>query len=125
MAGFVHVPWYATGFRGDKLQAALIEITSMAPRYGATGYSIYRGRDDRYRLLQMLEFEDKLDWERYWEGPEFSDFRTICAGWYQIPVLYSWHDRVAFAELPSTTRTTTARSTALAGEGPGDMAASR
>ena len=24
MAGVVHIPWYATGFRGDKLEAALI-----------------------------------------------------------------------------------------------------
>ena len=72
MAGFVHVPWYATGFRGDKLQAALIEITSIAPRYGATGYSVYRSRDDRYKFLQMLEWNDKLDWERYWDGPEIS-----------------------------------------------------
>lgn len=108
MAGFVHVPWYATGFRGDKLQAALIEITSIAPRYGATGYSVYRSRDDRYKFLQMLEWNDKLDWERYWDGPEISDFRVICQGWYQVPVLYSWQDRVAFLELPSADKTTPA-----------------
>jgi hypothetical protein len=123
MPGFIHVPWYATGFRGDRLQTALIEITSIAPRYGATGYSVYRSRDDRYKFLQMLEWDDKLDWERYWDGPEFSDFRVICQGWYQVPVLYSWQDRVAFLELPSKTKTTPATATALAGEGPGDMAA--
>ncbi|MCW3030549.1 MAG: hypothetical protein JWM66_682, partial [Solirubrobacterales bacterium] len=26
MAGVVHVPWYATGFRGDQLEAALADI---------------------------------------------------------------------------------------------------
>ena len=36
MAGVVHIPWYATGFRGDKLEAALAEIAPIALRYGAT-----------------------------------------------------------------------------------------
>ena len=34
--GVVHIPWYATGFRADKLQAKLEEIAAVAPRYGAT-----------------------------------------------------------------------------------------
>jgi hypothetical protein len=102
MAGVLHIPWYATGFRADKLEAALVEISSIAPRYGATGYAVYRARDDRYKFLQMLNFEDKLDFERYWYGPEFNDFRIVCSGWYQIPILYGWHDLVAFDQLSPT-----------------------
>ena len=30
MAGVVHIPWYATVFRGDKLEAALAEIAPLA-----------------------------------------------------------------------------------------------
>ena len=41
----------------------------MALRYGATRYRVYRSRDDRYKFLQMAEFESKVDWERYWYGP--------------------------------------------------------
>jgi hypothetical protein len=99
MAGVLQIPWYATGFRADKLEAALVEISSIAPRYGATGYAVYRARDDRYKFLQMLNFEDKLDFERYWYGPEFNDFRIVCSGWYQIPILYGWHDLVASEQL--------------------------
>ena len=73
MAGVVHIPWYATGFRGDKLEAALAEIAPIALRYGATSYAVYRYRDDRYKFLQIAEFESKGDWERYWDGPEFID----------------------------------------------------
>ena len=58
MSGIVHVPWYATGFRGDQLQAELERVTPLSVRYGATFYAIHRGRDDRYKLLQMLEFEE-------------------------------------------------------------------
>jgi hypothetical protein len=99
MAGVIQIPWYATGFRGDKLEAALVELSAIAPRYGATGYALYRSRDDRYRFLQMLDFEDKLDFERYWNGPEFNDFRIVCSGWYQLPILYGWHDLVASEQL--------------------------
>jgi hypothetical protein len=95
MAGVVHVPWYATGFRADGLEAALAEIAPVALHYGATSYQVFRFNDDRYRFLQTATFERKLDWERYWGGQEFIDFRVIHSGWYQVPVLYQWSDVVA------------------------------
>ena len=94
MAGIVHIPWYATGFRGDKLEAALSEIAPVAMRYGATAYQVFRFRDDRYKFLQTAEFEEKLDFDRYWNGPEFVAFRVNCASWHQVPVLYGWSDEV-------------------------------
>ena len=49
----------------------------MALRYGATAYAVYRTRDDLYKFLQIATFEDKADWERYWNGPEFTRFRAL------------------------------------------------
>jgi hypothetical protein len=95
MAGVVHIPWYATIFRGDKLAEAVVEVAAIAPRYGATRYAVHRSRDDRYRITQMAWFESKLDWERYWDGPEMSALRTSCMGWYQVPVVYVWQDELA------------------------------
>jgi len=95
MAGIVHVPWYATVFRGDKLAAALAEIAPVALRYGATSYAIHRNRDDAYKILQMTAFEEKGDWEKYWYGPEFVRFRAQTQSLYQVPLLYSWADVVA------------------------------
>ena len=95
MAGVVHIPWYATGFRGDGLEAGLAEIAPVALQYGATSYQVFRFDDDRYRFLQTATFERKLDWERYWGGPEFIDFRVIHSSWYQVPLLYQWSDLVA------------------------------
>jgi hypothetical protein len=94
MAGVVHVPWYATGLRGDKLAQALADVAAVAVRYGATSYSVYRYNDDRYKFLQTAEFEHKRDFERYWYGPEFSEFRALCSGWFQVPVVYGWTDLV-------------------------------
>jgi hypothetical protein len=95
MAGVVHIPWYATLFRGDRFEVALEEIAPLALRYGATEYAIYRSRDDAYRFLQMATFESKSDFDRYWNGEEFSLWRGDYTSFYQVPVLYQWNDLVA------------------------------
>jgi hypothetical protein len=92
MAGTVIIPWYATGFRADSLEAALNEVAPSALRYGASSYAVYRSRDDLYRFQQFAAFEEYLDWERFWEGPEMTFFRAKHSGWYQVPVLYGWWD---------------------------------
>jgi hypothetical protein len=95
MAGVVHIPWYATFFRGDKLTAAVSEVAAVSLKYGATQYQVHRSREDAYKITQMVWFESKIDWERYWEGPEMVAFRTRTSGWWQVPILYAWHDEVA------------------------------
>jgi hypothetical protein len=95
MAGTVIVPWYATGFRADGFGEALNEVAAVALRYGASSYAVYRARDDRYKFQQLAAFEDKVDWERYWESPEMSFFRASHSSWYQVPLLYGWWDQTA------------------------------
>ena len=108
MAGIVHVPWYATVFRGEKLEVALADIAPVALRYGATSYAVHRNRDDAYKLLQMSAFENKADWEQYWYGPEFSRFRAQHQSLYQVPLLYSWADVVVEGALDNEAAGTTA-----------------
>jgi hypothetical protein len=95
--GTVHIPWYATVFRGDQFAEAIKEIAPLALRYGARSYAVHRSRDDRYKFDHMITFEGpdaKLNWERYWNGPEFIHWRATYTSWYQIPVLYVWNDVV-------------------------------
>ena len=92
MAAAVHIPWYATLFRGDKLEIALREIAPVSLRYGATDYAVYRARDDRYKFLQIASFPDKLSFEAYWYGDEFIGWRADYSSWFQVPVVYAWHD---------------------------------
>lgn len=86
----VIVPWYATGFRANAFEVALDEVAAVALRYGATSYAVYRSKEDTYRFQQVSEFPEHVDWERYWESPEMTDFRVRYAGWYQVPALYGW-----------------------------------
>ncbi len=90
----IHVPWYATGLRGDRLQAVLLDVTPTSLRYGATAWKLYRSHDDRYKFLQIVDFDDKLDFERWWEGSEMREMRTITSGWWQVPLLYVPHDEL-------------------------------
>jgi quinol monooxygenase YgiN len=98
-AGIVHLPFYATGFRGDDLEAALAELSPISTRYGATRYEVFRSRDDRYKFLMSVDFERKSDWDAFWFGPEFTDMRAACSGWYQVPLLYVWQDLVSRGEV--------------------------
>jgi hypothetical protein len=99
MAGYVNIPWYATGFSGDRIEAALAEIAPVALRYGATSYAVYRNQEDRYRFMQIAHFADHMEWQRYWEGPEFIDFRIRHSSRYQVPVLYGWWDLSVHGEI--------------------------
>ena len=94
MAGVVNIPWYVTTFRGDQFAAALREIAPVCLRYGATDYEVMRSNDDRYRFWQFAHFENKADFEAYWYGPEFSDWRADYTSWYTVPLVYTWFDRV-------------------------------
>lgn len=95
--GMVHIPWYATFFRGDKFEVALKAATEVSAKYGATDFAVYRSRDDRYKFLQTVSFNSKLEWERYWNSQEMIDFREEFSSFYQVPVLYVWNDVVTEA----------------------------
>jgi hypothetical protein len=100
MAGVVHIPWYATLFRGDQLEEALGQIAPLALRYGATDYRVYRSRDDAYKFLHMSTFEEKTDFERYWYADDFAQWRAEYSSWYQVPIVYVWNDLVIHGGLP-------------------------
>jgi quinol monooxygenase YgiN len=93
--GVVQIQWYATGFRADDLEAALQQLAPLSLRHGARRYEVFRNRDDRYRFLMSIEFDRKEGWEAFWFGEDFIDMRASCSGWYQVPLLYVWHDLVA------------------------------
>lgn len=99
MAGVVHVEWYATILRQEALAAEITRVSPLALRYGASQYAVHRSTDDRYMIRQMIWFENKSDWYRYWDGPEMIEFRRRNMGHYQNPVSYIWHEEIAAGAL--------------------------
>ena len=118
MAVNVHIPWYATVFRGDKLEVALNEIAELSLRYGALSYAVYRYHDDRYKFLQVVEFPDTAAWEAYWEGPDFIDWRVANQSYFQVPVVYGKTDVTNRGEF----RPEVVSASTHSEPGPGDLA---
>jgi len=116
-AGVAHIPWYSTLFRGDQLEEALAEIAPVALRYGARSFHVYRYSDDRYKFLQTAEFEQKIDFDRYWQGPEFSVWRARTQGWWQVPIVPGFTDLIASGSLIEPGEGHTARAEADNGMG--------
>lgn len=122
--GTVIIPWYATGFRGNALEATLNEVAPVALRYGADSYAVYRSRDDKYRFQQLAHFQGQTEWERYWEGPEMIAMRTRFSGAYQVPVLYGWWDLTARGGIVEETSFHGASDTGATGAGTTGVTAS-
>lgn len=99
MAGVVYIPWYATVFRQDSFAEAVTTMAPLAFRFGASQYQVHRSLDDRYKITQMIWFEDKQDWYRFWESSDMIEFRARHAGHYQIPVVYGWHEEIGSGAL--------------------------
>ena len=97
MSGSVHIPFYATLFRGDQLDAALKEIAARSIHYGASEWSVFRYKDDAYKFLLSIDFESKDDWDRFWNSQEAIDFRIANSSYYQVPLLYGWTERTTSA----------------------------
>ena len=93
--GKVQIPYYATGLRGDDLQAGLAAIAPTALNYGATAFCVTRNREDRYKFVLSADFTNSDDFYRWWEGPEFQMFRIEYQGHFQLGVIYGWNDTVA------------------------------
>jgi hypothetical protein len=99
VSGVIHVPWYATVLRHEVFAEAVAAVAPISLRYGATQYRVHRSQEDRYKIVQMIWFESKPDWYRYWEGPEMIEFRRRNMGRYQVPITYIWHDELAAGAL--------------------------
>jgi hypothetical protein len=83
-----HISFYATGLRGDDLEAALEQVAPIAGRYGGTHWAVYRSHEDLYKFLLVVDFPSKSSFEAYWYGEEARDFKAAMSGAFQNPVVY-------------------------------------
>jgi hypothetical protein len=52
---------------------------------------VHRQLEDAYSLRLVVSFDDKKQWELWWNGPEMQTFRARHQGMYQVPLMYNWH----------------------------------
>ena len=99
MADLVTVSWYATVLRQGYFADEVARVAPIALRYGATQYAVHVNNDDRYKVTQFTWVDNKVDWYRFWDGPEMIEFRARNMGRYQVPIAYSWADEIAYGAL--------------------------
>ena len=88
----VMLHWVANPFRGDRFAEGWLPAAEAALDYGATAWSFYRAHDGRLDFLQTATFPTKEGWDRYWYSEEVSEKRVELAGYYQVPLLPSFHE---------------------------------
>jgi hypothetical protein len=87
----VEVRWAINPFRGDKFEALWAPAAEAALDFGATGWALYRSQEGQLDFIQHAFFPAKDDWERYWYSEEISAARIEAQGYYQVPLLPSFH----------------------------------
>ena len=95
MTVVVQIKWAAHPFRGDLFGEKWLPAAEAVMDYGASSWAFFRNTDGRLDFIQQAVFESKADWERYWYSETIAEARTKLAGYYQIPLLPSFHEVVA------------------------------
>jgi hypothetical protein len=90
----VEVRWAANPFRGDKFAEGWRPVAEAALDYGATSWAFYRASEGRLDFIQHAIFPSKADFERYWYSETVAEARTELSGYYQVPLLPTFHEIV-------------------------------
>ena len=91
----VEIRWVANPFRGDAFAEGWLPAAEAVLDYGATWWAFYRALDGRLDFIQHALFPSKADFERYWYSKQVAETRTELSGYYQVPLLPTFHEIVA------------------------------
>ena len=87
----VEIKWIANPFRGDAFEEIWLPAAEAALDFGATGWALFRSKEGGLDFTQLAFFPTKLDFERYWYSDEIGEVRAQAAGYFQVPVLPTFH----------------------------------
>jgi hypothetical protein len=94
----VQIIWHVNPFRGDRFAAGWRPAAEAVLDYGATSWGFYRAHDGRLDFIQQALFPTKAAFERYWYSETATEARTELAGYYQIPLVPTFHEVVGQGE---------------------------
>jgi hypothetical protein len=100
MAKAVEVQWNLTPFRSEKFVQELKPYAERAINFGATGFLLIQQADDELIVKQYAWFENKADWDRYWNSELMQECRAKLISHYAVPLLYTWQNIVTFNKFP-------------------------
>jgi hypothetical protein len=86
----VQINWIINPFRAEKFEAIWLPAAEAMLDFGARGWAFLRSGDDPQEFIQLGLFDDKLDFDRYWQSPEITAYRVQVTGLYHVPILPIW-----------------------------------
>jgi hypothetical protein len=94
MAEVNRLDWHIAPFRADRWLDHWEPAAAKMPAYGAKSWSLTRAIDDPLAFQQTSIWESRSDFERYWFSEEIETVRAEIIGFYDIPLLPTWHKLV-------------------------------
>ncbi|HEV7918125.1 MAG TPA: hypothetical protein VGO97_00995 [Solirubrobacterales bacterium] len=90
----VEIQWNLTPFRSDEFCELWAPYAELAINYGASGYLMIRQADDQLIVKQYAMFDNKADWDAYWNSEALQEGRAKVTGMYTVPIVYVWEEVV-------------------------------
>jgi hypothetical protein len=92
MAEVNRLDWHIAPFRADRWLDLWEPAAAKMPAYGASSWSLTRSLDDPLAFQQTSLWERRSDFERYWFSEEIAKAREQIIGYYDLPLLPTWHN---------------------------------
>ena len=89
-----YIDWHVTPMRADRWYEIWQPAAARAMAFGAKGWSLSRSTDDPLLFRQSSVWEDRADFDRYWNSDEVNAIREQAVDYYNKPVLPVWHTLV-------------------------------
>jgi hypothetical protein len=95
MVEVCRLDWHIAPMRGERWLDLWEPAAERMPAYGAKSWSLTRSIDDPLAFQQTSTWENRSDFERWWFSEEVEIIRASVIGWYDIPILPTWHTLLA------------------------------
>jgi quinol monooxygenase YgiN len=84
------IDWHIHLLRVDRWLKIWSPAVERALAYGAASATLSRSEEDPHHFRQVTTWEDRGDFDRYWQGEELTAMRQEASGLYNVPVLPHW-----------------------------------
>lgn len=87
----VQIIWHANPLRGETFERGWRDAAEAVVDYGATWWLFARANEGGLDFIQQAIFPTKADFDRYWYSERLAEARIELSGYYQVPLLPTYH----------------------------------
>jgi quinol monooxygenase YgiN len=91
----LYIDWHVTPMRAERWYELWHPAAARVMSFGAKGWSLSRSVDDPLTFRQSSVWEDRADFDRYWNSDEVAAIRERAINYYAKPLQPVWHALVA------------------------------